>query len=86
MSLLISAHGLTNVNVLYWMVGICYYGFLVNDAIGLILVILNLFYCMVQYYFLLLYLNHIIYENDNDNILFDHILQIIYYTVYEINK
>ncbi len=30
---------LTEVNLLYWIVGLYYYGFLVNEGIGLILVI-----------------------------------------------
>ncbi len=32
---------LTYVNVLHWIVGLYYYGILVNDGIGLILVILT---------------------------------------------
>ncbi len=30
---------LTHINVLHWIVGLYYYGFLVNEGIGLILVI-----------------------------------------------
>ncbi len=34
---------LTHVYVLYWIVGLYYYGFLVNEGIGLILVIHTLY-------------------------------------------
>ncbi len=55
---------LTYVSVLHWMVRLYYYGFLVNECIGLILVIQTFYpsalvYCMIHYFSFLLYLNHI---------------------------
>ncbi len=65
---------LTYVNVVHWMVGLYYYGFLVNEGISLILVI-HFIHLLLAYYiirmatqplllydpllFLLIYLNHI---------------------------